>query len=147
MKLRRWVWLVFCAAIALHVIDEALTGFLAVYNPTVMVLRGRWVWFPMPVFRFETWLSGLVAGVLLLLLLTPLATRAPRWFRIPARVLSVLMMLNACGHILFTVLGRTVAEVTFRRPAPGFWSSLLLLPVSVWLFRRLGHAPSLPLLP
>jgi hypothetical protein len=28
-------WIALCLAFALHIIDEALTGFLSVYNPTV----------------------------------------------------------------------------------------------------------------
>ena len=35
-------WFALCVAFALHIIDEASSGFLAVYNPTVTILRGRW---------------------------------------------------------------------------------------------------------
>jgi hypothetical protein len=35
------------------------------------------------------------------------------------------------------VLGRTVASVQFQRPAPGFYSSPLLLLASTYLFVRL----------
>ena len=42
-----------CAALALHVTDEALTGFLAVYNPTVVALRERLGYWPMPIFRIQ----------------------------------------------------------------------------------------------
>ena len=133
-------WLLFSLALAAHVVDEALTGFLVVYNPTVMALQERWPWWPMPPFQYERWLAGLTVGIVALILLTPLAARAPRWFVLPAQVLCVLMALNALGHIAFTMTGRTVPEVTFRRPAPGFWSSLLLLPASVWLFLRLRRA-------
>ena len=51
-----WLWLV--VALALHVIDEASTGFLDVYNPTVRALRERFGWFPMPEFRFDVWADG-----------------------------------------------------------------------------------------
>ena len=37
-------WVALCCAFALHVLDEALTGFLDVYNPTVAALRQRWAW-------------------------------------------------------------------------------------------------------
>jgi hypothetical protein len=128
-------WVTFWVAIALHVVDEALTGFLAVYNPTVTAMRERLGWWPMPTFAMEEWILGLSFGVLLLALLTPASRRAPPWFRILAGILAALMVLNAAGHIVFSALGRTLPEVTFPRPAPGFWSSLLLLPASLWLLR------------
>ena len=34
-------WVALAAALAVHVTDEALTNFLAVYNPTVRAIRGR----------------------------------------------------------------------------------------------------------
>jgi hypothetical protein len=37
----RTAWLQLVVALALRVIDEALTGFLEVYNPTVRALRER----------------------------------------------------------------------------------------------------------
>src|SRR4029077_18804425 len=40
-------WIVFCGALALHVTDEALTGFLSVYNPTVLALRQQLGFWPM----------------------------------------------------------------------------------------------------
>ena len=70
-----WLWLV--VALALHVIDEASTGFLDVYNPTVRALRERLGWFPMPEFSFDVWVTGLAVLVLGLALLTPLVDRGP----------------------------------------------------------------------
>ena len=32
-------WILLCLALALHVFDEATTGFLGVYNPTVLAIR------------------------------------------------------------------------------------------------------------
>ncbi|MGA9304358.1 MAG: hypothetical protein WBW31_03025, partial [Candidatus Sulfotelmatobacter sp.] len=45
-------WFALCVAFALHIFDEASSGFLAVYNPTVTILRGRWGWFPTGTFEF-----------------------------------------------------------------------------------------------
>jgi hypothetical protein len=80
-RLCRASWLV-CAALALHAIDEAATGFLDVYNPTVLALRARWVWLPMPVFTFGGWLSGLVFAMLVLVAITVwvVGTRIGRGF-------------------------------------------------------------------
>lgn len=130
-------WFALTAAFAIHVLDEATTGFLNVYNLTVTAMRARFGWFPMPTFEFREWLVGLIAGVVLCFVLTPMAARNVRWLRPLARFYAFVMFLNGMGHTVFTILGRTVATVTFPRPAPGFYSSPLLLIGSVWLIVRL----------
>ena len=128
-------WLALCFAFALHIADEALTDFLAVYNPTVVAMRQRWSWFPMPTFKFREWLMGLILACLIMFCLTPLAgfrkLRPLAWFY------AAIMLLNGLGHTLFTILGRTVPSVQFSRPAPGFYSSPFLLAASLGMFVRL----------
>jgi hypothetical protein len=126
-----------CLAFCAHVADEALTGFLGVYNPTVIAMRAKLSWFPMPPFKYREWLVGLVAANVLLLALTPFAYRNSRALRPLAWLFAGVMLLNGLGHTIFTVLGRTVASVQFQRPAPGFYSSPLLLLASIYLFIRL----------
>lgn len=130
-------WFALTVAFALHVLDEATTGFLSVYNPTVTAMRSRWGWFPMPTFEFREWLAGLIAGVVFCFALTPLAARGARWLRPLAWFYAVLHFFNGMGHTVATILGHTVATVTFPRPAPGFYSSPLLFIGSVWLMVRL----------
>src|SRR5947209_1309119 len=98
----------------------------------------------MPTFTVESWLVGLMTAVILLLLLTPLAFRGVRWIRPIAYVVSVVMLLNAMGHTLATILGRTFESVQFARPAPGFYSSPVLVAASIYLLiqlRRTGASP------
>jgi len=130
-------WFALCVAFALHIVDEASTGFLSVYNPTVTILRERWSWFPMPVFQFREWLVMLMVICGLLFCLTPVAARGMHGLRPLAWVFAVIMFLNGIGHTLFSILGHTVAAVTFRRPAPGFYSSPFLLAAALWLMYRL----------
>lgn len=130
-------WFVLTAAFALHVLDEATTGFLNVYNPTVVAMRARWSWFPMPTFGFREWLVGLIAGVVLCFALTPLAARGARGLRPLAWIYALIHFFNAMGHTVSTILGHTVASVTFPRPAPGFYSSPFLFIGSVWLMMSL----------
>jgi hypothetical protein len=132
-----WAWVGLCLALAAHVADEAATGFLGVYNPTVLRLRSRLGWWPMPTFAFASWLTGLIALVLILLLLSPFAFRNARWARGLAYVLAVIMLLNAIGHTAGTIAGRTVTSVHFARPMPGSYSSPLLAVAAVWLLARL----------
>ena len=125
-------WIALCFALALHVTDEALTGFLSVYNPTVVALRSRLGWWPMPTFAFREWLTGLVVAVCIGLALSPLFFHGGRPIRPLAWFLAVVMIANGIAHTLGTIFGRTVATVHFSRPMPGFWSSPLLIAAGVW---------------
>jgi hypothetical protein len=130
-------WFALCVAFGLHILDEAITGFLAVYNPTVTILRERWEWFPMPTYDFRGWLTGLIVACTLLLCLTPVAARGMRGLWPLAWIFAIVMFLNGVGHTLFSILGRIVSPVTFPRPAPGFYSSPLLFAASLWLMIKL----------
>ena len=148
MQYRRlgYAWLALTGALALHVVDEASTGFLSVYNPTVLDLRHRWSWFPMPTFEFGPWLGGLIFAVVVLFALSPLLFKGVRAIRPLAYFFAVMMILNALGHTAGTIAGRSVAGVRFARPMPGFWSSPLLLAASIWLLvelRRTARTSSL----
>ena len=135
-------WVLLCLSFCAHVADEALTGFLNVYNPTVIAMRARLAWFPMPTFEYRQWLVGLIVANLILLALTPFAYRNARGLRPLAYFFAGVMLLNGMGHTVFTVLGRTVASVQFPRPAPGFYSSPFLLITSIYLFARLRASRS-----
>ncbi len=130
-------WVLMCLAFCVHVADEALTGFLSVYNPTVIAMRAKLGWFPMPTFEYREWLVGLIVANLVLLALTPFAYRNARGLRPLAYFFAAVMLLNGMGHTIFTVLGQTVPSVRFLRPAPGFYSSSFLLITSIYLFMRL----------
>jgi len=133
-----FAWLFMCVSLAIHVTDEALTGFLSVYNPTVLALRAKLGFWPMPTFGFREWLTGLVLGILLLLALSPFAFRDARWIR-PVLYFCALVtgLFNALGHTLATIFGQTVSTVQFARPAPGFYSSPLLAIASVYALVQL----------
>lgn len=128
-------WGAMAWAILIHVLDEAWNNFLVVYNPTAMALTDRYSWLPLPVFRFEYWLGGLLLAVFVLLALKPVARRGSRGIAIAAQVLAVLMAVNGLGHIGATVAGRTLSGLEFTRPMPGFWSSPLLIAAGIWLWR------------
>ncbi|HSR53213.1 MAG TPA: hypothetical protein VLV83_20505 [Acidobacteriota bacterium] len=124
---RRWgfAWLGLATALAVHVADEAFTDFLPLYNSIVTGLRDSYSFVPFPTFTFPIWLGGLIAGVLLLYALTPFAFAGRLGLRYLAYPLSVLMILNALGH--------TAASVYLGTPAPGVYSSPLLLLAAVAL--------------
>jgi hypothetical protein len=126
-------WFLLCLAFCAHVADEALTGFLGVYNPTVLAVRAQLPWFPMPTFELREWLTGLIVANVILLLLTPYAFRNAQWLRPFAYSYASIMLLNGMGHTIATILGHTVSSVQFPRPAPGFSSSPLLFAGSIYL--------------
>jgi hypothetical protein len=125
-QMRAWYLLV--ALLALHVADEALTGFLEFYNPLVLSIRSRMGWFPMPTFGFRIWLGGLVALVVLLAMLGPAVRGGAAGTTVAAWTLSTIMFLNGLGH-----LG---GSLYFGRWLPGTTSAPLLLLGSVLLARR-----------
>jgi len=113
-------------ALAAHVADEALTGFLDVYNPNVRALRERFAWFPMPTFTFDVWLTGLLLLVAVLLALTPLASRGARLARVLAIPFAIVIgLMNGFGH-----LG---SSLYFGRWMPGATTAPLLIACGAWL--------------
>src|SRR5262249_55222041 len=120
-----WAWMSLCLALAVHVFDEAMTDFLSVYNPTVQAIRQRFPFFPMPVFTFEVWLTGLIAAIIILLLLSPFAFRKREWIKPLSYSFAILMLLNGLGHV--------AGSFYFGRPMPGVYSAPLLLGGSIYL--------------
>lgn len=114
-------------ALGLHLIDEALTGFLPLYNSIVASLRETFAWVPLPTFSYSNWLAGLVAGIALLLGLSPLAFAGNPYLRPIAYFLGVLMTLNALAHIVGSIYSGTLV--------PGSLSSPVLLIAAVLLLR------------
>jgi len=129
-------WVLLCAGLALHVTDEALTGFLSVYNPTAREIARRYGFGP-PTFGFGEWLGGLIFAVCVLSALSPFAFRNARAWRPLAYIFATIMMLNGISHTVGTILGHSFADITFPRPMPGFYSSPFMFAAAVWLFRNL----------
>jgi hypothetical protein len=118
-------WLALTLALAVHVADEAATGFLSLYNPTVRGLRERIPWLPLPTFSFEAWLGGLAAAIVLLLFLTKPAFANSPSLRPLAYVFAVVMLGNGMLHL--------ASSIYLRRPAPGVFSAPLLLGAAIYL--------------
>ena len=123
-------WAVLCAALAIHVADEALTDFLSVYNPTVRAIRARFPFLPLPTFTFGVWLTGLIVAVLVLASLTPAAARGAAGMRPAAYVFAGIMAGNGVLHI--------GASIRKRKLMPGTYSAPLILAAALYL---LGSVP------
>lgn len=128
-------WVALSLSLAVHVTDEALTNFLSVYNPTVLAIRSRFPFFPLPTFGFDDWLGGLIFAVATLLALSPFAFRGARWMVPFSYFFGFMMFMNGMGHSL--------SSLYLRSWMPGVYSSPLLLAASVYLLysaRRLRLA-------
>lgn len=114
-----------CGALAIHVADEALTGFLELYNPTVRAIREQYPLLPLPTFTFETWLSLLIFAVAMLIASSFFVWKG-RWAMRPiSYAFAGFMMLNGFLHI--------VVSLYMREFVSGVYSSPLLLAASVAL--------------
>lgn len=133
-------WLAMTLALAAHVADEALTGFLDVYNPIVRAARERLGWFPMPTFTFGVWLTGLILLIMALLALTPLASSGAMLTRVLAFPFAVVIgLMNGLAHL--------AASAFFHRWMPGTTTAPLLIVCGIWLLvsgvpRRRSMAPT-----
>lgn len=116
----------------MHVADEALTGFLPVWNSLVLRVREIVPWSPLPAFSFPVWLTGLALAILALAFLTKFALRGARWLRPFAYFYGILMVLNGLGHFALTVY--------LDRLAPGVYTAPLLLAASAWLLAGLSRS-------
>jgi len=116
-------WVALCVAFGIHVVDEALTDFLSVYNPMVRAVRARFRFLPLPTFTFRVWLTGL--AVVVLASLTPFAYRSVGWMRPIAYVLGIVMVGNGLLHL--------AGSVYMRKAMPGLYSSPLLVAAAVYL--------------
>ncbi|MDR3526703.1 MAG: hypothetical protein P4L57_05445 [Rhizomicrobium sp.] len=119
-------WVAFALSLGVHVADEAARDFLSVYNPSARMIRQALPFLPVPVFRFDVWLGGLIAAILLLLALAPLAFRGNRALRRIALPLGLVVgVFNAFCHIGGSLyLGRLM---------PGTLSAPLILAAGLWL--------------
>lgn len=126
---RHWVaWISLCGALAVHVADEALTDFLALYNPAVLSIRERYPFLPLTTFTFEGWLALLIFAIVALTAVSFFVWKG-RWAMRPiSYVFAGFMLLNGLLHIAGSFYVGTFM--------PGVYSSPLLLAASIFLIIR-----------
>lgn len=107
-----WAWIGLCAALAVHVVDEALTDFLSVYNPRVVALRERYPALPLPTFTFDAWLSLLIFSVIALTVSSYFVWTG-RWAMRPiSHLFAGVMLLNGLLHIAVSLYaGKLISGV------------------------------------
>jgi hypothetical protein len=120
-------WLILCAALAIHIADEALSGFLELYNPTVLSIRHSHPWMIFPTFTFPVWITLLMLGVAGLLILSIWVRRGTFWTPYAAYAFAFLMLSNALAHLGFSIYKKAWM--------PGAYTSPLILLGSLYLLR------------
>ena len=127
-RLRRhhWLaWMALCGALAIHVADEALTGFLDWYNPTVRALREKYPLLLLPTFSFAVWLSLLIFAIVMLIASSFFVWKG-RWAMRPiSHVFAGVMLSNGLLHIAHSIY--------MRELMPGVYTSPLLIAASIIL--------------
>lgn len=123
---RHWLaWMGLCVALAVHVADEALTGFLDLYNPAVLAIREKYPLIALPAFTFDTWLSLLIFAVVILSAASYFVWTG-RWAMRPiSHVFAIFMLMNGLAHIAISIYMRELIS--------GVYSSPLLLAASIAL--------------
>ena len=122
-------WVILCLALAVHVTDEAVNGFLSVYNPAAARIKEHLPFLPLPEFEFGVWIGGLILALMILLFLSPLAFRQVKWMRYFSYIFGILMIFNGIIHF--------AGSIYLGRPMPGVYSSPFLIGASIYLLLSL----------
>lgn len=96
-------WILLCAVLAVHIADEAFTGFLDLWNPTVRNMRQRTPWLIIPTFTFPVWISLLALAVIGFLILSRWIGRDLRWTVYACYAFAAIMSANAIAHLAFSI--------------------------------------------
>jgi len=124
-------WIFLTAALALHVIDEALNDFLDLYNPLVLSVNNEMGFSFFPVFSFSSWLTALTIGIAFLFALSYFVYRRQKWTIYLGYFYGVLMLINAFGHL--------IGSLYYSRLIAGVYTAPLLLAGSLYLIWSCGH--------
>ena len=124
LRRRHWqAWMVMCGALAIHVADETLTGYLDWHNQTVLAIRQQYPLVLLPTFTFEIFLSLLIFAVVSLSAVSYFVWTG-RWAMRPiSHVFAVVMLVNALVHIAHSIY--------MREFMPGVYTSPLLIAASI----------------
>jgi hypothetical protein len=119
---RRYIaWLLLCAALAVHITDEAWTRFLDLYNPEVKAMG-----LPELQFSFPMWITLLGLAVVGLLIASHWVRRGTWWTIYAAYSFALLMFSNSAAHLIFSIYQHAWMS--------GSYTSPLLLAASAYLW-------------
>jgi len=117
-------WLILCLSLAIHVAEEALTGFLPAYNLAARAIRGLFPFLPIPTLSLAGWLFATIGLVAALTALAPLAYRGAPAMRVATVGLSLVLLANVSGHVGGSLFA--------GQPMPGIYSTPLLAAAGIY---------------
>jgi uncharacterized protein with HXXEE motif len=92
-------WLFLSLFLLFHIVDEALNGFLPVYNENILRLRAM-TGIPFPTFTFPFWFTALVFVDIWLLFLSRYALQGKRMMILFAYLFAIIMLANGLAHLV-----------------------------------------------
>jgi uncharacterized protein with HXXEE motif len=95
-------WFLLSFLLLLHIIDEALNGFLPVYNESIPRIRAT-TGIPFPTFTFPFWFTALVFVDIWLLFLSRYALQGKRVIILLAYPFAIIMLANGLAHLAGSV--------------------------------------------
>lgn len=119
-------WMLLCAIFAIHITDEASTGFLKLWNPEVLAIRAHHPWMIIPAFSFPVWITLLALAVLGFLVLSVWVRRGLPWTVYASYAFIFLMLSNGLAHLGFSIDQKAWMS--------GAYTSPLLIAGSVYLW-------------
>jgi hypothetical protein len=126
-------WILLCVTLAVHIADEASTGFLDLYNPTVRAMQQRIHWLVLPTFRFPVWIGLLALGAVGLLTLSRWVRRDLIWTVYASHAFAAIMFANGIAHLGFSIYKAQWMS--------GAYTSPLLLAASINLAIQTSRRP------
>jgi hypothetical protein len=109
---RRYIaWLLLCGVLAVHVTDEAATGFLNLYNPAVAAMGLAALQFTFPV-----WITLLGLAIAGLLILSHWVRRGTWWTVYASYAFSLVMLANGIAHLSFSIYRREWMSGAYTSP-------------------------------
>lgn len=117
-------WFYLCCLLVAHGVEEAMGGFVDVWNPVLATVRAT-TGLPLPQFQISVWLGCLVVVVLVLLALTAFAFRTPMSMTTASVVFGAIMIVNGVNHL--------ASPLYLGRFLPGQFTSPLLIASGTWL--------------
>jgi hypothetical protein len=118
-------WFTLSLFLLLHIIDEAINGFLPVYNENILRIRAS-TGIPFPTFTFPFWFTGLICLDVWLLFLSRYALQGKPLIIFLAYPFAFIMLLNGLAHL--------AGSLYLQQLVPGTLTAPFLIYGSVKLF-------------
>jgi Protein of unknown function with HXXEE motif len=115
-------WLLLCAALTVHIAEEASRHFLDLWNPEVTALGLGALRFTFPV-----WITLLALAIVGLLILSYWVRRGTWWTPVAAYTFILLMLSNGVAHLAFSIYERAWMAGAYTSPL------LILGSIYLWI--------------